>query len=405
MAKNPNQSTTTAASSASSTPSNSDSSNDQNDKAKRLEEAAEERYRKAQTKYFETSSEVKLKGLDTRQNYQFIARFRDPDGAIDQNFSVAADGEVFSGVRRLFDEVSDQRSNAEVLTFKPPTDPGQMLRDLIDEARESARFDIYYDNDSIKNTDYNMQYTFRDQQLRNCIDKLRELCPSNWHWFVEADGRMHLRGPQHTMTHFLRIGREVLEYSNDKTVKNVKNVVVVKGRQDEDNSEADGQGSIRVTVRDEDSIAEYGERYLFFRDSNIKDFETARIVAQGRLEENNKVEEHGQVTVLDEKEVLYLDAPIQGYNVEAFQPGDYVKILNAETDRSGVRMYWDRAFFNQVSWESGSLDIESAGVPIKKVSYKGTTVELELSERRPSATGDFEKLVRWQRMQEQSTRD
>lgn len=399
------QGTGTQPSSAPTTPANSEGSNEQDDKSKRLEEAAEERYRKAQTKYFQTSAELKLKGLDLRQNYQFIARLRDADGTFDQDINITNNNEVFSGVRSLFDQVSDQKADSELRTFSPPTDPGQMLRDLIDEARDNPRFDIYYDNDSIKNTDYNMQYTFRDQQLRNCIDKIRELCPSNWHWFVEADGRMNLRGPQHTMTHVLRIGREVLEYNNDKTVKNVKNIVIVKGRQDEDNSEADGQGSIRVEVRDEESIAEYGARYLFLRDSNIKDFESARIMAQGRLEENNKVEELGSVTVLDEKEVVFVDSPMQGYNVEAFQPGDFVKILNAETDKVGVRMYWDRAFFNQASWESGSLDIESAGTPIKKVSYKGDTVELELSERRPSATSDFEKLVRWQRMQEQSTRD
>jgi len=387
------------------TSNNQGSAQNQEDDAKRREEALEERFRKAGTKYFENKDELPLKGLATQQNYQFIARLRDNDGALDQEFNVTGDIEVFSGVRNLFDGVVDIRPDSEKFTYKPPTDPGQMLRDLIDEARENERFDIFYDDDSIKNTDYNMQYTFRDQQLRNCIDKVRELCPSNWHWFVDASGKMNFRGPQHTVTHILRIGREVLEYNNDKTVKNVKNIVVVKGRQDEDRSEADSEGSIRVEVRDEESIAEYGARYLFLRDSNIKDFASARVMAQGRLEENNKVEENGRVTVLDEKEVLYVDSPIQGYNVEAFQPGDYVKILNAGIDKAGARMYWDRAVFNQSSWEAGSLDIQSIGVPIKRVSYKGSTVELELSERRPSATGDFEKLVRWQRMQEQSTRD
>lgn len=377
----------------------------QNDDAKRREDAAEERIKKAGTKYFETTDEVKLRGLDSRQNYQFISRLRDDDGTLSQDYVLTANNEVFSGIRRLFDDVGDPLASAEIKTYSPPTDPGQMLRDLLDEARDSSRFDIFYDDDSIKNTDYDMQYTFRDQQLRNCIDKIRELCPSNWHWFVEASGRMTLRGPQHTMTHVLRIGREVMKYENDKTVKNVKNIVVVKGRQDEDRSEADGEGSIRVEVRDEVSIQEYGARYLFFRDSNIKDFETARIVAQGRLEENNKVEELGRVVVIDEKDVLYVDSPVQGYNVEAFQPGDYVKIINTDSERAASRMYWDRAFFNQTSWEAGSLDIDNVGVPIKKVSYKGESVELELSERRPSATGDFEKLVRWQRMQEQSTRD
>lgn len=388
---------------APSTSQNEGSSQEQSDEAKRREEAIEERFRKAGTKYFENKDELKLNGLSSGQNYQFIARLRDTDGTLDQDFNITDNNEVFSGIRTLFDGVVDDSS--EIHPFGPPTDPGQMLRELIDEARESSRFDIFYDSDSIKNTDYNMQYTFRDQQLRNCIDKIRELCPSNWHWFVEADGKMNLRGPQHTITHVLRIGKEVLQYSNDKTVKNVKNIVIVKGRQDEDRSEADGEGSIRVEVRDEASIEEYGARYLFFRDSNIKDFETARIVAQGRLEENNKVEELGRVTVIDEKEILYSDSSVKGYNVESFQPGDFVKIVNSSIDKGGARMYWDRALFNQSSWESGSFDIESIGVPIKKVSYKGSTVELELSERRPSATGDFEKLVRWQRMQEQSTRD
>lgn len=391
--------------SAPSTNVNQGSTQEQDDKAKRREDALEERFRKAGTKYFENTTELKLNGLVSGQNYQFIARLRDADGAVDQEFNNTGNNEVYSGVRALFDGVVDQRTDAEIHVYKPPSDPGQMLRDLIDEARENERFDIFYDDDSIKNTDYNMQYTFRDQQLRNCIDKVRELCPSNWHWFVDATGKMNLRGPQHTTTHILRIGREVLKYNNDKTVKNVKNIVIVKGRQDEDRSEADGEGSIRVEVRDEESIREYGARYLFLRDSNIKDFASARVMAQGRLEENNKVEENGQVTVLDEKEVLYVDAPVLGYNVEAFQPGDYVKILNSGVDKASARMYWDRAVFNQTSWEAGSLDIQSIGVPIKKISYKGTTVELELSERRPSATGDFEKLVRWQRMQEQSTRD
>lgn len=387
------------------TTGSSGSTTDNDSKARAIEDAAEERLRKAGTKFFESKSEIKLNGLVSRQNYQFIAKFVDKDGTLDQDNNFTNNNEVFSGVRTLFEDVSDVRTDADQRPYKPPTDPGQMLRDLIDEARQNANFDIFYDNASIRNTDYSTQYTFRDQQLRNCLDKVRELCPSNWHWFVEADGRINLRGPQHTITHVLRIGREVLSYQNDKTVKNVKNVVIVKGRQDEDSSEPDSEGSIRVEVRDEDSIAEYGARFLFLRDSNIKDMETARIVAQGRLAENNKVEEHGQVEVLDEKEVLYVEAPMRGYNVEAFQPGDFVKVINTGTDRNSSRMYWDRAFFNQTSWEAGNLAAESDGVPIKKVSYKGTRVELELSERRPSATGDFEKLVRWQRMQEQSTND
>lgn len=368
---------------------------------KKKEEVREERQRKAGTKYFE--AKIPLKGLSMRKNYKFIAKITDPDGCLDQNNN-PVNGPIYTSVRALFEQVEDIRTDKDLRVYSPPTDPGQMLRDLIDEARSIDEiFAIYYDESSIRNTDYDAQYTFRDMQLRNCIDKLRELCPANWHWFVDAGGKLHLRGPQHTVTHVIKVGREALSYKNDKTIKNVKNIVILKGRQDEDASEPDGSGSISVELRDELSIAEYGSRYLFLRDANIKDLDTARVVAQGRLEENNKVEEHGSVEVLDEKEILMITSPMRGYNVEAFQPGDFVRVIASDSDSVSNRYYWNKALYNQTSWESGDLGFLEDGVPIKKVSYDGTKVTLELSERLPSATSDFQKLIRWQQMQEQKT--
>lgn len=370
---------------------------------RKKEEVREERQRKAGTKYFE--AKIPLKELSSRKNYKFVAKLTDADGCLDQTNN-PVNGPIWTSVRALFEQVEDARTDKDRREYSQPSDPGQMLRDLIDEARTiDDVFAIYYDESSIRNTDYDAQYTFRDTQLRNCIDKVRELCPANWHWFVDAGGKLHLRGPQHTVTHVITVGREALSYKNDKTIKNVKNIVILKGRQDEDSSEPDGGGSIAVEVRDELSIAEYGARYLFLRDANIKDLDTARVVAQGRLEENNKVEEHGSVEVLDEKEILQVTGPMRGYNVEAFQPGDFVQVIPGDATSISSRYYWNRALYNQTSWESGDASFLDDGVPIKKVTYNGDTVTLELSERLPSATSDFQKLVRWQQMQEQRTSD
>lgn len=363
-------------------------------------------------RYFEFK--VSIDALQRRRNYQFVARIFDPDGVLDASNNIVVNAKAINTATRiLFPElvttsellgVQDSRYDTEERTYKPPTDPTVMLRSLIDLARsEDPKFFIGYNAESTKTTGTIAQYTFRDVQLRNALDKLRELCPPGWHWFVDANGLLHLRGPQHTATHYLHVSGDVLKYNLERNIKNVKNVVLVRGRQDSDASEPDGLGSIIAEARNEQSIAKYGARVLYLRDSNIKDTQTAQTVANGRLEELSIEEEQGSITVVDEKEIDLIVSPLHGYNIEAFRPGDYVVLDDAA--RSDERPYWDRAMFNQSRWDAGDRTFVEDGIPIKAVTYKGTHVELTLSQRPPSATGDFAKLVRWQQLQESTTKE
>lgn len=359
-------------------------------------------------KYFEFK--VDVDGLNRRQNYKFVALFTDSDGVIDQTNLKRPDATAINTAARLlfpeigtnsspFTALTDLRTSEDQRTYDPPTDPSVMARKLIDLARlEDDYFPLYYDTESIKATGNIAQYTFRDTQLRNAMDKLRELCPPGWHWFVDPEGRFHLRGPQHTMTHRLRLGEQVLRYNIERTIKNLKNIVIVRGRQDEDASEPDGQGSISVTVRDELSIKAVGGRYLYLRDSNIKDQQTASTVAYGRLEENKRVEQQGSVLVVDEKEVGSVTTSLHGYNVEAIQPGDFIIIDDAGAVRD--RVYWDQAIYNSAYWDAGDTAFFDNLIQIKSITYRGDHVEISLSQRPPSSVGDFAKLVRWQQMQE-----
>lgn len=363
-------------------------------------------------RYFEFK--VNIDGLNRTRNYQFVAKFSDSDGVINNNNQEVANANVINTTPRvLYPELTttgtllglqSNRLDAEERNYDPPTDPALMLRQLVGMAREEdPKFFINFDDSSIKTTSTIAQYTFRDMQLRNALDKIRELCPPGWHWFVDATGTIHLRGPQHTQTHRLRIGEEALKYNIERNIKNVKNVVLVRGRQDEDASEPDGAGSITAEARNEQSIADYGARILYVRDSNVKDTQTAQIMANGRLEELSRPEEQGSMVVIDEKELNVIMSPIKGYNVESFQPGDYVIIEDG--DRQSERAYWDRSVFNQANWDAGDRTFIDTGIPIKSIAYRGDHVELTLSQRPPSATGDFAKLVRWQQVQENSTKE
>jgi len=274
-------------------------------------------------------------------------------------------------------------------------DPADMMKILIDEARRSnPMFTLYYTTESIKYTGNLMQYTFRDQQVRNCMDKIRTLCPAGWHYFIEPDGLVVLRGPDDAPTHTLRIGVEISKFEVEKSIRNLKNYIRVKGRQDEDKSEADGHGSISHISFDQQSIDRYGKRVLFIRDSQITDPETARLVADGRLDENNREEQRVVCDIPDEKQLKALTGSLKGYNIEAFRPGDNVSIIDP---LAGPRFsYWDQFRWDDDPWDHTDVfrPIQDA-VPIKTIKYKGNMIELELSEKPPSQVGDFSKLYQW----------
>jgi hypothetical protein len=281
-----------------------------------------------------------------------------------------------------------------------PADPSDMLKQVIDQARrQNPYFDLYYTSDSIRNTGTITQYTFRDQQLRACFDKIRALCPSGWHYFVEPDGKVNLRGAEHATTHVLRIGVEVMNFSLEDSIRNLKNYIHVKGRQDEDESEPDGFGSIHYITFDQASIDQYGKRLLFIRDSNITDPETAEIVGEGRLVEYNRAEKRAQCNVPDDKSIYYVGGALRGYNIEEFHPGDNIQILDPIAGPRNV--YWDQMIWDVNSWDSDNLFAPLPdAVPIKTVQFHGTYALLELSERQPSSVGDYGRLYRWLQLQD-----
>lgn len=276
-----------------------------------------------------------------------------------------------------------------------PLDPGQMLRIVLDQAKkQNPSFALYYTNDSIHDVGYAMQYTFRGQQLRAIVDKIRSLAPPDWHYYVEADGLVVFRGPEHGKIHTLRRGVEIMNISIENSIRNLKNVVQVKGRQDEDNTEPDGNGTIFYLAFDQASIDKYGRRVLHVQDANIIDPTTAETVANGRLEENNHEEKRVQCQVQDEKSIFYTGKALKGYNIEEFRPGDQVIIFDPV---GGPRLtYWDAFNWDVAKWDFNNVFTPLPDpVPIKTVQYQGTYSRLELSERQPSSVSDFGRLYRW----------
>lgn len=279
-------------------------------------------------------------------------------------------------------------------------DPSEMLKIIIDTARaQNPLCALRYDDDSIQATNTIQGYTFRDQQLRACFDKVRSLCPSGWHYYVEPDGLVVLRGPDSVNEHKLRIGVEIMNFSVERSIRNLKNFVHIKGRQDDDNSELDGHGSIHYTTFDQASIDKYGKRMVFIRDAQITDPDTAELVGEGRLEELNREEQRAQAIVPDDKSINYVSGALRGYNIESFRPGDNVCVFDPV---GGPRnTYWDSMIWDSSTWDTSNIYAPlPEAVPIKTIQFSGSEARIELSERQPSASGDFGRLMRWLQLNE-----
>lgn len=289
-------------------------------------------------------------------------------------------------------------------TYSPPEDPSQVFKDLVDVLNDqNPRSRIYYTSESVDSTGFSIEYTFRDQEFANCFDKMRDLCPPSWHYFIEPDGLLRVRDPDTVTTHHLRLNVEIMDFDYEYSVMPLKNVIRVKGRQDEDKSEPDHVGNITHIEFDQESINLYGRRVSLVRDAQIHDLDTAELYALGRLEELNQVEQRITCVVPAEGDLQYTSGSLLGYNIESFKPGDYVMIYDPVSGASHTR--WDRFLWNDGTWDSASTHVLPEPVPIKKIEYHGSTVTLELSERQPSTSGAFAKLARHMQSQEADSSD
>lgn len=275
------------------------------------------------------------------------------------------------------------------------TDPSNMMKYAIDLAQQqNPKCRLYYTEASIRNTGIaDAQYTFREKPIRAIFDQIRELAPSGWHYFIMPDGCVHFRGPQHARSHIIRVGVEAIDYEATHTIRNLKNYIYFKGRQDVDFSEVDGYGSIYAIAFDQESIDRYGKRMLYTQDASIVDPKTAEVYAEGRLAELNQPEDRINCTIVDEKAIYDNFLGFRGYNIESFLPGDYVYILNPKADPNYT--YWDQAKWDSSLWDYKTAETLLVGsVPIKSITYADTTVELDLSQRPPTVSSEFTTLSR-----------
>lgn len=169
-------------------------------------------------------------------------------------------------------------------------DPSDILREVVDFANSrGAR--INYTADSIQNTNTTVSYTFRNQNIKQVIEKILELCPAGWYYYYDfGTDTIYLKERSTTPDRWLRQGATVVNGKIIKTIEQVVNDVPFSGG-----------GDPALYIRDRVAPADGTRRGLkTLSDNRVTSEDTAYILTGSEIEQFNQALYAGDVTITED---------------------------------------------------------------------------------------------------------
>lgn len=205
--------------------------------------------------------------------------------------SVAKDttGGYSGGTMYTYNDLTEWASNAYDLGFTLSsssggigyrflsTDPGQMVRDLMDNFI-SLGGALTYTDDSVALAGTTVSYTFKFNKYLEAIKKAVELAPADWWWRVDsATGMLYFQPLSQTTDHKFILGKHLENLTIESSLEDITNVVYYSGGDD-------GSGTnILVNTSDATSVDTYGTWLTTISDNRVTLEDTANILSESLL--------------------------------------------------------------------------------------------------------------------------
>lgn len=169
-------------------------------------------------------------------------------------------------------------------------DPSDILREVVEFA-QSRGARINYTADSIQNTNTTVSYTFRNQNIKQVIEKILELCPANWYYYYDfGTDTIYLKERSATVERWLRQGQTVVDGKIVKTIEQVINDVPFSGA-----------GDPALYIRDRREPADGTRRGLkTLSDNRVTSEDTAYILTGSEIDQYNQAIYAGDVTITED---------------------------------------------------------------------------------------------------------
>jgi len=243
-------------------------------------------------------------------------------------------------------------------------DGGDIMKAILERYKEeSSNVMMHYNGGDVDATSSNIEYTFDAETYLNAIERVRQMSPAGWYWFIDTDNFFHFKAKPTTITHTFYWQQQFNEIKVSKNMERMINTVLLD------------DGTTATNYREYNNAAsqgEFGRRVLqksekYYGDTGTMDEEAANII-----DTMNEPDIEVRLTLLDNNKNEY------GYDIESIEVGDTVKIEGFEDS------------------------IFEEGMIIKEFTYRIDRMDLIIQ---PVKIGLFDKVMTMKRLQDISISD
>jgi len=248
-------------------------------------------------------------------------------------------------------------------------DPAEVIRNVIDLIGDKVTAD------SVDNTGLSVSWDCIQNTALEAIDRMTEIAPANWYWYVDADNDLHFH--QFTSANPLKIyiGKHINKLEVTKSGESLYNCYFFLGG---------GSPQLYNKYSRTASITSYGQKDAREQDERVTVSGTATNRATSFLDEKAVLQMEIICTVIDSN----ID-PKNGVDIDNLVPGQAVQVLHPSYSSTASK--WGSMIWGTDPW---GYDITRAiGQPlmIKEINYFGTGATLKLGNVLPTVADTITK--------------
>lgn len=272
--------------------------------------------------------------------------------------------------------MAEDASGNTTLTYLSK-DPNFILKDILDKFTAAGGLPDYTGS-STTNTGTSVSYAFNTYTVKEVLDKVIELAPVGWYYFINALNVVTFKSKDATANHTFVLGKDISTIIPEKSVENMVNRIYFTG------GDVSGVQFYKKYSR-AGSISTYGLYAQKVVDGSVTVETTADIIAGSILDRCDAPEVRTTLVIRDS------NAGLGGYDIESIKPGDTCKIIGLKSQDTSL---WDVATWDTSTWDYSLEEVSSTVQQIMKVTYDPHQVTLEVSSRLPNISKRVEDIKR-----------
>lgn len=256
-------------------------------------------------------------------------------------------------------------------------DPANILKDVINRYRALGGT-INYTATSIDLTNTEVSYTFNTNTIKECVDKIIELCPIGWYFRIDPDNTIYLKPKHDTPDHTFIVSKHIENLETFRRIEDIVNRVLFTGG-----------GSPNLFRKYENTASQeaYGLFEIKIVDERVTNTSTAQTMANREINTKKDPEVRSILTIVDSNTL-----GLFGYDIESVKVGETMNIKGLKVDTTQTK--WDISEWDTDVWDSSLSASSVAVVQILSVDYTPDSLVIEASSRIPQIAKRIEDINR-----------